>query len=247
MSAKKFKPCMIIPCYRHVSQLTKNIQDLLKYNVFIYVVDDGNTEDDKKELTKALENLSNVELISLSENQGKGGAMAEGFKKAYEAGFSHALQIDADGQQNSSKIPSFLYLAQKYPDHLINGIPVYSDVPKLRLISRYITHFWVSVETGICQVIDTMCGMRVYPLDKVNELLEHRKIGLRMDFDTEIFVRLYWMGTNFIKMPVEIVYPKDGVSNFAPLRDNVLISLMHTKLCVEKTLHFWSIHKRKYR
>ncbi|MBN9931448.1 hypothetical protein HZD82_24645, partial [Pantoea agglomerans] len=39
---------------------------------------------------------------------------------------------------------------------------------------------------------DSMCGFRVYPLAATLALCDRRAIGQRMDFDTEIMVRLYW-------------------------------------------------------
>jgi hypothetical protein len=88
--------------------------------------------------------------------------------------------------------------------------------------------------------------MRVYPLDKTYSLITHRAIGSRMDFDTDIFVRLYWSGVDFIEQGVEVLYYENGVSNFSPFKDNLRISIMHTKLCVEKFFNFIRIHKRCY-
>ena len=42
----------------------------------------------------------NVHLIRLAANQGKGGAVMTGFREASRLGFSHALQVDADGQHD---------------------------------------------------------------------------------------------------------------------------------------------------
>ncbi|MFP5307324.1 MAG: glycosyltransferase family 2 protein, partial [Gammaproteobacteria bacterium] len=54
--------------------------------------------------------------------------------------------------------------------------------------------------------------------------------GRRMDFDTEIMVRLFWDGTDVISMPTRVTYPADGVSHFDVLRDNLRISRMHARL-----------------
>ena len=39
-----------------------------------------------------------------------------------------------------------------------------------------------------------MCGFRVYPLAATCALLDRVALGRRMDFDTEVMVRLYWAG-----------------------------------------------------
>ena len=51
-----------------------------------------------------------------------------------------------------------------------------------------------------------------------------------MDFDTEVMVRLYWQGNASHFLPTRVTYPLDGLSHFDALKDNVRISLMHTRL-----------------
>ena len=46
-----------------------------------------------------------------------------GLREALKSGFSHALQIDADGQHNHEDIPRFVKQAEALPEHLIAGIP----------------------------------------------------------------------------------------------------------------------------
>ena len=54
-----------------------------------------------------------------------------------------------------------------------------------------------------------------------------------MDFDIEIAVRLVWAGVPIINVPTRVRYlPRaaGGVSHFRPVRDNVAITWMHTRL-----------------
>lgn len=121
--------------------------------------------------------------------------------------------------------------AERYPDALISGQPLYDDsIPKSRLYGRYITHFWVWIETLSLSIRDSMCGFRVYPLAATLALCDRRAIGQRMDFDTEIMVRLYWQGTRSRFIPTRVTYPASGLSHFDALYDNLRISWMHTRL-----------------
>ena len=61
-----------------------------------------------------------------------------------------------------------------------------------------------------------------------NRLSEH--IGRRMDFDSEILVRLFWRNQPMRWLPVRVHYPLDGISHFQLWRDNWLISKMHARL-----------------
>ncbi|BAN98515.1 hypothetical protein E05_37490 [Plautia stali symbiont] len=86
------------------------------------------------------------------------------------------------------------------------------------------------METLSFSLKDSMCGFRVYPLAASLELCDRRAIGQRMDFDTEIMVRLYWQGTPSRFIRTRVTYPPSGVSHFDALHDNLRISWMHTRL-----------------
>lgn len=241
-----FKPCLVVPCYRHVEPLIRILPDLLHYGVKIIVVDDGNREPKASKLREQVA-LMNQVLVRHEINMGKGAAVFSGFKKARELGFTHVLQIDADGQHDLEDIPTFLSLGAQNPEKMINGTPVYDhSVPTCRRLGRYMTHLWVCVELGKCRIVDTMCGMRLYPLEQALGIMHSRHVGRRMDFDTDIFVRMYWSGVDFLEVPVNVKYSTGTRSNFRGFSDNLRISMMHTRLCTEKVFHYPAIRKRGY-
>ncbi|WP_455915158.1 glycosyltransferase family 2 protein [Pantoea agglomerans] len=229
MLTANFSPCVVIPCYNHGAMMASVLARLAPFNLAVFIVDDGSDEATRLQL-EPLRNAQ-VTLIRLAENQGKGAAVMRGLQVAAEAGFSHALQVDADGQHQIEDCPQMLAEARQHPQCLISGQPVYDDsIPKSRLYGRYITHFWVWVETLSFSIKDSMCGFRVYPLAPTLALATRHPIGQRMDFDTEIMVRLYWAGTPSRFIATRVTYPQDGVSHFDALHDNLRISWMHTRL-----------------
>jgi glycosyltransferase involved in cell wall biosynthesis len=224
------KACVVIPVYNHGAAIGHVVEAVLAHGLPCLLVDDGSDADCAAVLDR-LATRSGVTLERLAINQGKGGAMEAGLRRAQALGYTHALQIDADGQHDTADIPTFLRLAAASPDKLICGVPIYDDsVPKSRLYGRYATHVWVWINTLSFDIRDSMCGFRVYPLAATVALLDRVHIGRRMDFDTDIAVRLYWRGMKVINQPTRVRYPTDGVSHFRVLADNVLISGMHTKL-----------------
>ena len=54
-------------------------------------------------------------MIRRERNGGKGAAVKTGLRAARELGFTHALQIDADGQHDAADIPKFLARAAEQP------------------------------------------------------------------------------------------------------------------------------------
>ncbi|MGY3857459.1 glycosyltransferase family 2 protein [Aeromonas intestinalis] len=225
-------PCLIIPCYNHSAPLAGVLAGLKSLGLPCLLVDDGS----EPAAAVALDALAAthgdwVSLLRHDRNQGKGVAVTTGLMAAKARGFSHGVQIDADGQHDLSDVPRLLAEAARQPDALVSGRPIYDDsVPKGRLYGRYITHVWVWIETLSFTIADSMCGFRVYPLAASCALLDEVRLGRRMDFDTEVMVRLYWRGVPMRFVPTRVIYPADGSSHFRLWRDNLDISWMHTRL-----------------
>lgn len=226
-----FAACAIIPIYNHGKTVAAVVDAVIAEGLKCFIVDDGSDQATKLELEKIKQNHPKIHLQHLPQNQGKGVAVLIGFKAAYEAGFSHGLQIDADGQHAFEDISKLIELGKQYPQDLISGLPIYDQsIPKARLYGRYVTHFWVWVETLSLQIKDSMCGFRLYPLADCYELMSKAYIGRHMDFDTEIMVKLFWQGVEVKYLPTKVIYPEDGISHFRALKDNIAISKMHTRL-----------------
>ncbi len=232
VSRNPFRPLVVIPVFDHEHAIGAMVEGVLATGQDCLLVDDGSRESCARVLRElARRDDGRVRLLRLEVNQGKGGAMIAGFGEAARLGFTHVLQIDADGQHDTRDIPRFLQASQAAPADIINGAPVYdASVPKGRLYGRYLTHVWVWINTLSFAIRDSMCGFRVYPLAPVLKLIGEETIGRRMDFDPEIIVRLHWRGTRVRNLATPVRYPTDGVSHFDVWRDNVRISRMHTRL-----------------
>ena len=225
------KLCAIVPSHDHYRAIGQVVRRLREAGLPVFVVDDGSGEPAASTIAALDDPANSIIVRRLPVNQGKGAAVIEGFRLAQKAGFSHALQVDADGQHDLGALPDLIALARTHPEALISGQPAYDDsIPAGRKIGRWITHVWVWIETLSFRISDSMCGFRIYPLAAVTELLAEEKVGRRMDFDTEIMVRLFWRGVPVHMLPVKVIYPPDNTSNFRMIADNVRISWMHTRL-----------------
>lgn len=225
-----FKLCVVIPVYNHGQPLIAVVAHLQRLHLSCILVDDG-SQAETAMIIDELAQQPNVSCVRLAVNQGKGAAVMAGLREALGLGFSHALQVDADGQHDLQAIPRFIEAAQGAPEQLMCGYPEYDvSVPKGRLYARYLTHVWVWIHTLSLSIRDSMCGFRVYPLMPVVQLFDQVKLGTRMDFDIEVLVRLYWRGLAMQWLPVKVIYPQGGLSNFRAVADNVLITKMHTQL-----------------
>ncbi len=225
------KICALIPTYNHHTVLADVVAKARSFDLCVFIIDDGSNAQTRQVVANLHDPDHGVFCHRLPRNGGKGVAVMTGMELAHQAGFTHAIQIDADGQHDLDRIPEMLRAARTAPDALVTGLPVYDDsIPTGRKIGRWVTHFWVWIETLSFAIRDSMCGFRVYPLAQSLAVWRSEGLGKKMDFDTELMVRLYWRGVPVIHIPTKVTYPDGNISNFRMWKDNVLISAMHTRL-----------------
>jgi len=226
-----FAPCVLVPVYDHGDQVRGTIERLAQHGVPILVIDDGSDAPTQRALEELRARFALVRLFRLERNRGKGAAVMRGMREAREAGFTHALQIDADGQHDAADVPRFLALGRARPAAVVCGRPVFdASAPASRRYGRYFSHAWVWIETLSLAIGDSMCGFRLYPLEAACALIDAARMPTRMDFDTAMAVRLAWRGLEFVNLDTRVTYPAGGVSHFDLLRDNLRISRTHARL-----------------
>src|SRR5215831_7275091 len=240
------KLCAVVPSRNHCTALGTISATLRVHGLRVFIIDDASDEPARSSIAALHAPSQGIEVTRLAENQGKGGAVAAGLRRAFERGFTHAVQVDADGQHDLRKLTTLIEAALAQPGALISGRPIFdASVPRARLVFRWLTHVWVWIETLSTRVRDSMCGFRVYPLAATLAVLDSETVGQRMDFDPEIMVRLFWRGVPVVHVPVTVAYPKGNTSNFRMLRDNALIACMHTRLVLTMLLRLPSILRNR--
>lgn len=239
--------CIVVPVYNHQTAITTVVDQLKTFSLPCFLINDGSSAECSAVLNQIAEQQSNwLTLHERAENGGKGAAVIDGFNLAIQQGYSHAIQVDADGQHNLQDIEKFLQLSQKHPQRMILGKPEFDQsVPKKRLYGRQFTNLWIWINTLSLAIADGMCGFRCYPLSAIEQLLKSTAIGQRMDFDIDIVVRLYWQGVDTVNVPTQVQYPLDGVSHFKMLQDNVMISRKHAQLFFAMWLRLPKLLMRK--
>jgi glycosyltransferase involved in cell wall biosynthesis len=202
----------------------------------VWVVVDGSTDGSTALLQKLAAEASGLKVIVLPENRGKGSAVLAGISQAEQAGFTHALTMDSDGQHPAELIPQFMAASQASPQSMVLGKPVFAaDAPALRVNGRKVSNGWANLETLWMGIGDSLYGFRVYPIAPLKNIMLHNRFMRRFDFDPEAVVRLCWAGVRPINLaaPVRYFRPDEGgVSHFRYLRDNTLLTWMHTRLFI---------------
>lgn len=232
--AAEFRLCALVPTYDNPATVRSVVERIRGHVSHVIVVDDASGSAGRAACEQiASDQLAHV--VHRAHNGGKGAAVKTGLAAAQELGYTHALQLDADGQHAFEDIPRFIAAASANPTALVLGAPLFdASAPSSRQAGRKVTAFWIRLETGEGVISDAMCGFRVYP---VAAALAARAWGNAMDFDPEIAVKMVWGGAPVVNLPTRVRYLDEGeggVSHFRLFADNALISWMHTRLMVRR-------------
>jgi glycosyltransferase involved in cell wall biosynthesis len=225
---------VLIPSYNTGPRLLETVREARASWAPVWVVLDGSTDGSGDALRAAFADDPHLRVLELPENRGKGAAVLHGLRAAEQAGFTHLLTMDADGQHPAERIPAFMEAASANPGAIILGLPVFgAEAPMLRVRGRRISNWWANLETLHAGIGDSLCGFRVYPVAPLRRVMERTRWMRRFDFDPEAAVRLCWAGAQPINLPAPVRYlrkEEGGVSHFHYGRDNLLLSFMHARL-----------------
>ena len=132
----EFRPCALIPTYNNPRTVRDVVLRVREQLPDVVVIDDGSADEGRR----AVEGLAADGLAHThrrATNGGKGAAVKTGFQVAHALGYTHALQVDADGQHDLADIPKLLQAARERPEALVLGAPIYdASAPKGRLVAR---------------------------------------------------------------------------------------------------------------
>jgi glycosyltransferase involved in cell wall biosynthesis len=227
---------VLIPSYNPGAKVYETVRAARQYWSPVWVVVDGSDDGSREGLLAMAADDAGLLVIILPRNQGKGAAVLHGLDLAAAAGFSHALTMDSDGQHPPERIPAFMAESARQPAAMILGVPVFdASAPALRVNGRRLSNGLANLETLWAGIGDSLFGFRVYPVDALRRVMRGQRWMRRFDFDPEVAVRLCWRGVRPVNLPATVRYfraEEGGVSHFNYLRDNVLLTGMHTRLLI---------------
>ena len=240
MTAASTTHLVLIPSYNTGRTLLQTVRSARAQWSPVWVVIDGSTDGSAAGVRELAASDAGLKLIELEVNSGKGAAVLHGLQAARDAGFTHALTMDADGQHPADLIAVFMQASMQHLDAMVLGRPVFdASAPLLRVRGRKVSNWWTNLETLGAGIDDSLYGFRVYPVTDLIAVMRRQPWMRRFDFDTEAVVRLAWRGVAPINIAAPVKYlsaDEGGVSHFRYGRDNLLLSWMHLRLMLEFVL-----------
>lgn len=200
----------VIPAYRVERTIEAVLQDLPAYIKHIIIVDDASPDSSADLVTAAAKKDGRITLIRHAENQGVGGAMVSGFRKALELGAQIVIKIDGDGQMDPAHIPALIIpLIQGKADYVkgnrFRDFQSLQQMPFVRRVGNLGLSFLTKASTGYWSIFDPTNGyfaIRVEMLDQ----LPLESIDKRYFFETSMLANLYLLDALVMDTPIPARY-----------------------------------------
>jgi glycosyltransferase involved in cell wall biosynthesis len=210
MNFEEFNIAAIIPAYGVERDIQSVLSDLPSYIKHIIVVNDASPDASGELAAEAAKKDSRITLISHVQNQGVGGAMVSGFRKALEFGSQIVVKLDGDGQMDPSHIPALvtpliLGKADYVKGNRFRDFQALQQMPLVRRVGNLGLSFLTKAATGYWGIFDPTNGFFAIRAEVLAQLpLE--KIDRRYFFETSMLAQLYLLGALVMDIPLPARY-----------------------------------------
>jgi glycosyltransferase involved in cell wall biosynthesis len=187
--------CAVIPFYNEKETLNIVLDETLKYVDYIFAVNDGSNDDSYQSTRKK----SDIKVIDLDKNYGKGKALSVGFEEAILSGFKFVISLDADLQHDPKYIPSLISALKSFDIVIGNRLNNLKGMPLQRKLSNTLTSFFLSVKTRQ-KIIDSQCGFRAFRVEVLREV-KTKSFGFEAESEMLVKAAKKSFSISFVDIP----------------------------------------------
>ena len=211
---------VVIPCYRVRDHALNVIASIGPEVCSIYAVDDACPDGSGAFIEKNC-NDARLSVLYNDENQGVGGAVLAGYRKAIDDGADVIVKIDGDGQMDPSIIGSFVApIAAGHADYA-KGNRFFSsaslrDMPFVRLLGNAGLSFFTKASTGYWSVLDPTNGYTAIHAS-VADAIDFDRVSKRYFFESDMLFHLGVLRGNVVDIPIVSLYGEEQ-SNLSVLK-----------------------------
>jgi glycosyltransferase involved in cell wall biosynthesis len=206
---KEYLIAVVIPMYRVYRHIAEVIRDIGPEVSRIYVVDDACPESCGKFVE---ENITDprVTVLYHENNEGVGGAMITGYRKALADGAEVIVKIDGDGQMDPSLLPRFVAPILAGEADYTKGNRFYhpediTAMPIFRLFGNAGLSAIAKITTGFWDLFDPTNGYTAIHARVLGEL-QLKKLSKRYYFELDMLFRLNIIRAVVIDIPMTARY-----------------------------------------
>ena len=210
MNFKDYSIAAVIPAYRVGREIETVLRGLPPYLKYIIVVDDASPDNTSDLVIRLAKRDSRLLLMRHSQNQGVGGAMVTGFRKALELGALIVVKIDGDGQMDIGNLPDLLIplitgRADYTKGNRFHDFTALRQMPWIRRIGNMGLGFLAKAATGYWNLFDPTNGFLAIRAETL-ALLPLDQIDPTYYFETSMLAHLNMLGAVVQDVPMPAHY-----------------------------------------
>lgn len=200
---------LVIPCFRERAKILTTLEQIPDYIDWIFCVDDHCPEQTGDWVEQRCSD-QRVQVLRHSHNQGVGGAMITGYRRALKQGADIVVKIDGDGQMDPTLIQRFIHPILSGKADYVKGNRFYllSDLetmPTFRLFGNAGLSFLSKLSTGYWGIFDPTNGFTAIHAG-VLAMLPLERLDHRYFFESDILFRLSTVRAVVLDVPQKAIY-----------------------------------------
>lgn len=240
---KNRRVAAVLPCYKtkqHVLKVIGAIGDEVDH---IIVVDDLCPQKTGNFVETACPDRR-VIVEYHEENQGVGGAMITGYRRALKLNADIIVKIDSDGQMDPGLIPFLINpiireIADYAKGNRFFNIEDAKDMPLLRYLGNAGLSFFTKLSSGYWNIFDPTNGFTAIER-RALELIPLEKLNKRFFFESDVLFRLNIARAVVVDVPMKAVYGNEK-SNLSVSKILFEFPYRHLKVMTKRVLYSYFI------
>ena len=205
---------VVIPAYRVSKHLERVVREIPQFVRYVIVVDDACPQRSGEQIETLLG--ERIHLLRHEHNQGVGGAMLSGYRKALELGAQVVVKVDGDGQMDPRQLRRLITpVLEGHADYTKGNrflhFPQLRDMPLARRIGNFGLTFLTKAASGYWGVFDPTNGYTAIHREPLR-LIQQRAVAKDYFFETSMLFELRRLGARVLDIAIPARYRKEESS-----------------------------------
>jgi glycosyltransferase involved in cell wall biosynthesis len=237
------KVAVVIPAFNEENLIECTIHGIPDFVDKIIVVDDCSHDETGARVSVAAQQQPNrIALISHTENQGVGGAIASGYIWCRDHDVDIAVVMAGDAQMDPDDLPALVQplLKDEYDyakgNRLFTG-DAWNQIPRVRYLGNAMMSLLTKIASGYWQVADSQCGYTAINR-KALATIDWTRMYKRYGQPNDLLVRLNLYNFRVCDVPTRPIYNIGEKSGVKPIRMIPRLSFFLLKL------FFWRLFNK---
>jgi len=180
---------VVVPAYNEEKLIARTLKEIPDLVDKMIVVDDASTDNTARIVKELAENDQRIQLIQHEENQGVGGAIVTGYKKARDLEIDATVVMAGDAQMDPNDLIRIIEpVADGSADYTKGNRLFYGDswnmIPHYRYLGNSFLSLMTKISSGYWHIADSQSGytaISLIALQRVNLDKIYKRYGMPND------------------------------------------------------------------